>query len=155
MAHRTYRYFTGEVLYPFGYGLSYTTFSYANPRVSSSRIGARDSVIVSVSVTNSGAMDGDEVVQLYATHPSVSGAPARALAGFQRVHLVRGETQTVQFTLRDRDLSIVDPDGVRRIVPGVVQLWIGGGQQATRKGLTQASGVSAQFQITSAASLPN
>jgi beta-glucosidase len=155
MAHRTYRYFNGEVLYPFGYGLSYTTFSYANPRVSSSRVSARDSLIVSVDVTNRGAMDGDEVVQLYATHPNVSGAPARALAGFQRVHLARGQTQRVQFTLRDRDLSIVDPDGVRRIVPGVVQLWIGGGQQATRKGLPQASGVSAQFQITSAASLPN
>jgi beta-glucosidase len=155
MAHRTYRYFDGPVLYPFGYGLSYTTFSYADPRVSSVRVSARDSVIVSVNVTNTGAMDGDEVVQLYATHAAVPGAPARALVGFQRLHLARGETQRVQFTLRDRDMSIVDPDGVRRIVPGTVQLWIGGGQPASRSSTAQAAGVSARFEVTSAATLGN
>jgi beta-glucosidase len=155
MAHRTYRYFTGEVLYPFGHGLSYTTFAYTDPRVSSARVTARDSVNVSANVTNSGGMDGDEVVELYASHPGVPGAPVRALVGFQRVHLARGETRRVQFILRDRDLSIVDPGGVRRIVPGTVNLWIGGGQPVTRPGLTQAAGVPARFQITSAATLPN
>ena len=89
MKNRTYRYFNGEVLYPFGYGLSYTTFSYADSRISSARVSAHDSVIVSVNVTNTGTMDGDEVVQLYAMHPDVPGAPARALVGFQRVHLAR------------------------------------------------------------------
>jgi beta-glucosidase len=156
MKNRTYRYFNGEVLYPFGYGLSYTTFSYADSRISSARVSAHDSVIVSVNVTNTGTMDGDEVVQLYAMHPDVPGAPARALVGFQRVHLARGASQRVQFTLRDRDLSVVDPEGVRRIVPGAVQLWVGGGQpNAQHQGSAQAPGVAAQFQITSAATLPN
>jgi beta-glucosidase len=155
MAHRTYRYFNGPVLYPFGYGLSYTTFSYTDPRVSSARVRATDSVTVSVDVTNTGAMDGDEVVQLYATHPDVPGAPARALVGFQRVHLTRGQTRRVQFTLRDRELSVVDPQGIRRIVPGSVQLWMGGGQPASHEGVAHAPGVAAQIQVTSGATLPN
>ena len=115
MANRTYRYFEGEALYPFGYGLSYTRFAYANPRVSRARVRADGAVTVSVDITNTGAMEGDEVVQLYATHPDVPGAPNRALVGFERVHLARGETRRVQFSLRDRGLSIVDPDGVRRM----------------------------------------
>ena len=155
MAHRTYRYFDGEVLYPFGYGLSYTTFSYANARVSAPRVRANGHVTVSVDITNSGAMDSDEVAELYLTHPGVAGAPIRALVGFQRVHLARGETKTVQFTLSDRALSIVDPTGQRRIVPGQVNVWIGGGQPVSRAGLAQPAGASTQFRLTSAATLPN
>ncbi|HVY84444.1 MAG TPA: glycoside hydrolase family 3 C-terminal domain-containing protein, partial [Caulobacterales bacterium] len=150
MAHRTYRYFTGEPLYRFGYGLSYSAFLYSNPRVSSARVRANGAVTVSVDVANTGAMDSDEVVQLYATHPGVVGAPLRALVGFQRIHLVRGQTQRVQFTLRDRDLSIVDPQGIRRITPGDVEVWIGGGQPG---GAT--AGAATRFAITSAATLPN
>ncbi|MES1156898.1 MAG: glycoside hydrolase family 3 C-terminal domain-containing protein [Alphaproteobacteria bacterium] len=155
MAHRTYRYFDGEVLYPFGYGLSYTTFSYANARVSRPSVRANGQVVVSVDVTNSGAMDSDEVVELYLTHPGVAGAAIRALNGFQRVHLAHGETKTVQFTLSDRALSIVDPQGVRRIVPGQVSVWVGGGQPTSRAGLAQPAGAATQFRLTSAATLPN
>ena len=87
MAKRTYRYFDGEPLYPFGYGLSFTSFAYTNARVDHAKISAKDGAKISVDVTNTGAMAGDEVVQLYLTHPGVAGAPIRALKGFQRVHL--------------------------------------------------------------------
>lgn len=156
MAGRTYRYFEGEALYPFGHGLSYTTFAYANARVSRPSIRANGEITVSVDVTNAGQMDSDEVVQLYLTHPGVAGAPIRALQGFQRVHLRRGETQTVSFTLKDRALSTVDPEGVRRIRPGEIQVWVGGGQPIARAGLAQAPGAATSFRITGrATTLPN
>jgi beta-glucosidase len=155
MAHRTYRYFEGDVLYPFGYGLSFTTFAWSNPRVSTDRVAADGGVTVSVDVTNTGPMDGDEVVQLYTMHPGVPGAPRRALVGFRRVHLARGARTTVEFELRDRALSIVDPAGVRRIVPGEVRVWIGGGQPEARAGLARPQGVATRFRITGGATLPN
>jgi beta-glucosidase len=96
-------------------------------------------------------MDGDEVVQLYLSHAGAAASPIRALTGFQRVHLRQGEKQRVQFTLQDRDLSIVDPDGVRRIAPGEVQVWVGGGQQGARN----AAGAETRFQIVSGATLAN
>jgi beta-glucosidase len=111
---------------------------------------ADGSVTVSVDVANIGAMDGDEVVQLYASRPGVAGAPIRALAGFERIHLARGESRRVRFTLHGRDLSIVDPQGVRRTVPGLVDLWIGGGQPGGA-----AQGVRGRFRIVSAATWPN
>ena len=155
MANRTYRYFTGEALYPFGYGLSYTSFSYSNPQVTKPATSASQEVTISIDVANTGAVDGDEVVQLYLTHPSVGGAPLRALKGFQRVHLNPGEKRTVSFALRGRDLSIVDEAGKHRIVPGTVQVWIGGSQPTVRGGLPPTSGVKTQFEITEAAALPD
>src|SRR5206468_6104408 len=128
MAGRTYRYLTEQQLYPFGYGLSYTTFHYDKVEAESPKIAADGTVSVSARVTNTGKVAGDEVVQVYLTHPGAEGAPIRALAGFQRVHLEAGASKTVKFSLRDRDLSIVDADGVRRIVPGEVKVSIGGGQ---------------------------
>jgi len=154
MSGRTYRYFTGEPLYPFGHGLSYTSFRYGKPRVSSATIDAKGAVTVSVDVTNSGAMDGDEVVQLFVTHPGKALAPIRALEGFQRIHLKRGETKTVEFTLRDRALSLVDAKGVRRIDPGQVDVWVGGGQPVARSGLAMASGAKATFTIKGSVTLP-
>ena len=155
MAKRTYRYFDGEPLYPFGYGLSYTSFAYKNVKLSRAKSSVKDSVVVSVDVTNTGAVAGDEVVQLYVTHVGVSGAPIRALRGFQRVHLERGESKPVTFTLRDRDLSIVDEAGKTRIVPGNVTMWIGGGQPATRAALPRTAGIQTQFAITGDATLPD
>ena len=155
IAKRTYRYFDGEPLYPFGYGLSYTTFSYSNARVDNATVTADGSVTVSVDVANTGKLAGDEVVELYLTHAGAAGAPLRALCGFQRVHFNRGQTNTVSFTLRDRDLSIVDPEGKRRIVPGAVQVWIGGGQPAVPASLPKTSGAQTQFAISSAAILPD
>ena len=155
MSKRTYRYFAGEPLYPFGYGLSFTTFGYSNSRVSKADVAATDNVTVSVDVANSGAVAGEEVVQLYLTHPGVPGAPLRALKGFQRIHLDKGEKKTVLFTLRARDLSIVDESGKHRVVPGRVDVWVGGAQPVSRKGLTPPAGMKTQFAITSGATLPD
>jgi beta-glucosidase len=155
MSNRTYRYFRGEPLYPFGYGLSFTSFKYAHASTSRSSIAPREAVTVSVDVTNSGTRDGDEVVQLYLTHEGVPGAPQRALGGFQRVHLSRGETRRISFTLRDRDLGIVDEAGRHRIVPGTVAVWVGGGQPVSRPGLAQAAGAQTRFSISGAETLPD
>jgi beta-glucosidase len=135
MDSRTYRYFKGQPLYGFGYGLSYTTFTYdqlnvpANAKVNSP-------VTVSVRVTNSGKMDGEEVVQLY-TSRQVSGyrTPIRALKGFQRVYLKKGESKVVTFTLRPQDLTVTDENGNARHVQGSVLFSVGGSQPdaATRK----------------------
>lgn len=155
MANRTYRYFKGEPLFPFGYGLSYTTFTYRNAKVSSPSITANQTEKLSVDVSNTGSMAGDEVVELYLTHPGVAGAPLRALTGFQRIHLSAGESKTVSFTLRDRQLSTVDPSGTRRITAGKVDVWIGGGQSVTPPGLPKPSGAATEFRITGAATLPD
>jgi len=154
MAKRTYRYFGGEPLYPFGYGLSYTTFTYTNAKVNE-QVPANGVAKISVDVTNTGSMAGDEVVQLYLTHPGVAGAPIRALQGAQRVHLLRGAKKTVSFILQDRALSIVDEGGKRRIVPGQVDVWIGGGQPVTREGLAKTAGIATKFTITGELTLPD
>src|SRR5262249_6798757 len=99
MARRTYRYFDGEPLYPFASGLSYTSSHYANVRPSAGTSRAGGTITISADVTNAGPRDGDEVVELYLPHRGVRGEPIRALKGFQRVHLRRGETRNVQFTL--------------------------------------------------------
>jgi beta-glucosidase len=151
---RTYRYFAGEPLYPFGYGLSYTSFRYGKPKLSARRIAADGAVTVSVDVSNAGAVGGDEVVQLYTSHPDAAGAPIRSLAGFTRVHLQPGETKTVALTLKDRALSVVDEQGVRRIPRGTVKLWIGGGQPVARAGVAEPAGKKAQFRVTSEKTLP-
>jgi beta-glucosidase len=100
-------------------------------------------------------MAGDEVVQLYLTHPGVAGSAIRALKGFQRVHLAKGEKKTVTFTLNNRDLSIVDPDGKRRVVAGTVEVWIGGGQPVKGAGGAEAAGMRTQLAITGEAILPD
>jgi len=155
MDNRTYRYFDGEALYPFGFGLSYASFSYSPARLSRTQVRAEQAVTVSVDVTNTGAMDADEVVQLYISRPDIAGAPIRSLVGFERIHLARGQTRTVEFTLQDRDLSTVDGDGGRRIVPGEARLWIGGGQPGMRDDLPTAAGSAAAFRITGEATLAN
>src|SRR3954471_12738323 len=134
MAKRTYRYFPGEVLYPFGYGLSYTSFSYRNAAVDQRSVSADGKVSVSVDVSNRGKVAGDEVVQLYLTHPGIAGAPRRALQGFQRVYLEPGQSKKVMFALTNRQLSIVDQSGKRSVVPGRVRVWIGGAPPIRRSG---------------------
>ncbi len=154
MKGRTYRYFTGEPLYPFGYGLSYTTFEYSNLSFDKPSLDASDDLAVSVDVKNAGKMAGDEVVEVYLTHPGVDGAPVRALAGFHRVHVEPGATQHVQITIPNRQLSIVDADGTRKIVPGDLQVWVGGGQPVTREGLPKTAGLTGSVKITGEAVLP-
>jgi beta-glucosidase len=112
-------------------------------------------VTVYADVTNTGRVPGDEVVQLYLTHEGIAGAPRRALQAFQRVHLAPGQKATVSFSLRDRALSVVDEAGARRIVPGHLDVWVGGGQPAGQSGRASAAGAHTPFSIVSAATLPD
>ncbi len=128
MAGRTYRYYQGTPLYPFGYGLSYTSFEYADLKVPT-KVKAGDSISVSVTVTNTGQMSGDEVVQLYLSDLKASTPrPSRQLEGFQRIHLNSGESKTVEFILNPRQLSMINSSGKRVIEPGKFMVFIGGQQ---------------------------
>ena len=95
MKGRTYRYFEGTPLYPFGYGLSYTTFSYSKLVLPEGPVVAGQPMMVDVTVTNTGKIAGDEVAELYLSFPDVAGAPIRALRGFQRVHLEPGRSRNI------------------------------------------------------------
>lgn len=128
MEGRTYRYFKAEPLYPFGYGLSYTTFSYSDLKLPEN-VKAGEPVAVSVTVTNSGKKDGDEVVQLYLTDEKASTPrPVRQLEGFKRICLKAGESKTVEFVLNARQLSMIDKKGNRTIEPGWFTISAGGEQ---------------------------
>jgi beta-glucosidase len=131
MANRTYRYFNGKPLYPFGYGLSYTKFNYSDLSVPEQAVAAGQSVGADVTVTNSGTFAGDEVVQLYLKFPPTKGAPLIALRGFQRIHLDPGASQKVHFDLKPRDLGMVTEDGNSIIADGEYTISIGGGQLET------------------------
>ena len=131
MKGRTYRYFKGEPLFPFGFGLSYTTFAYSNLRLPpSAQSGA--GVHVAVDVRNTGTRAGDEVVQLYVKGPSGRPGPIRSLAAFRRISLAAGETKTVEFDLAPSQLGNVGEDGRSRISPGALEISIGGKQPGFR-----------------------
>jgi len=138
MKGRTYRYFDGEPLWPFGYGLSYTTFSYSDLTLPNGPVTAGNSLDASVIVANVGKIAGDEVAQLYLKFPDVPGAPIRALRGFQRIHLEPGAKQTVEFHLSPRDLSMVTEDGDIIEAQGKYTVSVGGGQPNT--GVPSVSG---------------
>jgi len=104
MQNRTYRYFKGEPLYAFGYGLSYTTFSYGQGKVS----GKPAAMTLTVPVTNTGLVDGDEVVQVYVKSLDDSGAPIKSLCGFARVNIAAGKTQTVKISLDKNTFNFYD-----------------------------------------------
>jgi beta-glucosidase len=128
MKGRTYRFFTGEPLYPFGYGLSYTTFSYGN-LILPEKAAAGEPVSVKVTVTNTGKRAGEEVVELYLTDEKASTPrPVRQLEGFSRIMLKPGESRDVQFTLQPRQFSIIDKDNRRVIEPGYFTISAGGKQ---------------------------
>jgi len=117
MAGRTYRFFKGTPLYPFGYGLSYTTFAYKNLRTSTGTLGAPDTVIVRVDVTNTGRRTGDEVAQLYVRHlGSRVERPNEDLRGYRRVTLKPAETRTVSFSLPASSLAYWNSDLHRWVV---------------------------------------
>jgi beta-glucosidase len=125
MAERTYRYFTGKPLYPFGHGLSYSTFSYSKLKMSSASVLAGETLKISTTVRNTSRHDGDEVVQLYLSYPKLAGAPLRALRGFQRVHLKAGQSTAINFHLTKEDLSHVTLEGARMVSAGTYQLSFG------------------------------
>jgi beta-glucosidase len=149
MAGRTYRYFEGTPVYPFGYGLSYTRFEYQPLKVEPSTGGAGRGLRVTTSVRNVGARSGDEVAQLYLDFPDTPGAPRLALRGFQRITLKPGETRAITFALSPRDLSSVDLDGDRRVAAGSYRVSVGSGQPG---GGTPSQ--SAAFVVDEAVALP-
>jgi beta-glucosidase len=128
MHGRTYRYFTGDPLFPFGHGLSYTTFAYRDLRVPAA-VRSGDTVQVSVEVQNTGSRAGDEVVQLYVTDVEASvPVPVRTLVGFQRLALAPGERRTVSFAVAPRALSLITEAGARVIEAGRFRFSVGGKQ---------------------------
>ena len=131
MKNRTYRYFTGEPLYGFGHGLSYTTFEYSGLKLSNTSLQAGDPLDVEVDLKNTGSRDGDEVAELYISFPKLAGAPLRALRGFNRVSLKAGEQKHVKVTLSPRDLSYVNEAGDRFVSAGDYLITVGGGQPGT------------------------
>ncbi len=128
MANRTYRYFRGTPLYRFGFGLSYSYFTYEDLKLSSTTIRAGSLLTVDTDLQNRSSVAGDEVTELYLEYPEVPGAPLRALKGFYRSHVDAGAGHHVTFVLTPRDLSIVTEEGEHKIMPGTYRVWVGGGQ---------------------------
>jgi beta-glucosidase len=141
MRNRTYRYYTGEPLYGFGFGLSYTHFKYANLKLSVQTLHAGDTLTAQVDVTNSGSTAGDEVAELYLIPPANGNSglsPKLQLEGYQRVTLAPGRTRTLAFRLDPRSLSQVDAQGVRSVQAGTYSLAIGGAQPDDQRAVTPA-----------------
>jgi beta-glucosidase len=149
MKGRTYRYFSGRPLYSFGYGLSYTEFTYSAIRLSTDRLKAGEPISVDAVVRNAGKYAGDAIVEVYLVPPASDLSPRLALKGFDRVHLAAGEARTVHFTLDARDLSQVDALGNRSVQAGKYSLYVGGSQP---DGLTEES--AAFFTIDGTHDLP-
>jgi len=130
MKGRTYRYFEGTPVYPFGFGLSYSSFEYAPLEVAAVRGQAPGGVRVATVVRNTGKRAGEEVAELYLDPPDFEGAPRLALRGFQRLELGPGESRKVEFELAPRDLSFVTRDGQRQVFAGEYRVTVGSGQPA-------------------------
>jgi len=138
MVSQTYRYFTGEPLYSFGYGLSYTTFEYSDLKIAKS-IKTGDKVDLSVKVKNTGEVAGEEVVQVYVADDEASVPSAvRTLKAFDRISLKPGESQTVSFTLTADDFSLLDKDFNRVVEPGQFTISVGGAQPGVDAASTMA-----------------
>jgi beta-glucosidase len=121
-----------EALYPFGYGLSYSRFTYANPRVDKVSVPMNGTVEVSVDVGNAGSRDGQEVVQLYIRQPVASRSrPLRELKAFEKIALRAGETRTVRFKLDVARLGVHDDDGRYVLDPGTFEIYLGGSSRAS------------------------
>ena len=128
MKGRTYKYFEGEPLYPFGYGLSYTTFKYEDLKLDK-KAKTGESVTVKVKVTNTGKRAGDEVVQLYLRDEEASTPrPIMQLEGFKRIHLNAGESKIIEFDITPRQFSIIGGNDKRVIESGWFTVSVGGGQ---------------------------
>jgi len=176
MADRTYRYSAEIPLYPFGFGLSYSSFSYSAPAIAHAfaggkpvsvesrapnsspnefRVDSQDAITVSATVTNTSAIAGDEVAELYVSHPGIDGAPLRALVGFWRVHLDAHASQPVSFLLTARELSVVNPQGDRSVPAGPVELWIGSSQPIQLPGHAAPNGQTAKLTLTATTPVPN
>jgi len=154
MDGRTYRFFKGEPLYPFGYGLSFTRFKYSGLHFSSENVSANQGITVNATVENAGDREGDEVAELYVTDLEASvRVPLRSLAGVERVHLKPGEKRVVSFTLEPRQLSVITNDGRTVVEPGQFRVTIGGKQPGFTGSAdaTTTSFVEGRFSVTGSA----
>ena len=145
---RTYRYFTGKPLWGFGYGLSYSKFTYGPVKLSASNLKAGDPITATVTVTNNGTMSGDEVVEAYLKTPQ-DGGPIHSLVGFDRVTIGPGASKEVTLKIDPRSLSSVDDQGNRSILAGKYTLTLGGAQPQETKAKSEAA-----FTVTGTAPLP-
>jgi beta-glucosidase len=127
MKNRTYRYFTKEVLFPFGYGLSYSTFTYDSVKLNKVEILANESLMASVTIKNTGKYAGEEVVQLYISNPGSKRIhPLKSLKGFKRISLQPGESKVVSFGISTDLLSNYDEKSSAFLVdPGEYNILIG------------------------------
>jgi beta-glucosidase len=140
MENRTYRYFKGEPLFPFGYGLSYTTFSYSKFRADKA-YSSGDTVKISVRIKNTGKIAGEEVIQVYLSNLTASvPVPIRSLEGFKRLHLLPGEVKTVTFTIAPDAFSVIDQNNKQLIEPGKF-LISAGGHQPQKRTIDAESGI--------------
>jgi beta-glucosidase len=146
MKNRTYRYFSGKPLWGFGYGLSYSKFKYGPVKLSAQSLKAGDPLTATVTVTNAGAMAGDEVVEAYVKSPA-EGAPIQSLVGFERVHLAAGASKEVTLKIAPRSLSVVDGDGNRSIAAGKYTLTLGGAQPQETEAKSEAGFTVAGSQV--------
>ena len=156
MQSRTSRYFKGKPLYGFGYGLSYTKFSYSHLKLSTDSVHAGDTLTVEADVSNTGKVAGDEVSELYLIPPQDGNgglSPNLQLEGFSRIHLLPGKTKQVTFRLSPRQLSEVDSKGVRSVQPGRYSLSVGGSQPKDPLAPTPAQ--IASFTIVGSQELPH
>jgi len=127
MAGRTYRYMAAASLYPFGFGLSYTQFAYSQLALANERIAKGAVLPVRVTLTNTGAVEAEEVAQFYLSDLEASVAvPLHKLVGFQRVRLAPGESRTLEFTVTPEMMALIDEDGRDRLEPGQFRLIVGG-----------------------------
>lgn len=147
MKGKTYRYFEGDPLYEFGYGLSYTTFKYRLNSIPAS-IKSGENISVSVNVTNVGKKDGEEVVQLYVSLPdSKLQKPIRALQGFRRIYLKAGETKTIDFLLKPNQFAARNDENIPLVEAGKVLISIGG-KQPDEKSIAEGKVVQKSVEVT-------
>jgi beta-glucosidase len=149
MAGRTYRFMETEPLYPFGFGLSYTSFSYAGLKLEKPAVPAGQEVGLSVDVRNQGARGGHEIVQVYLTDLDASvRVPLRQLVGFARVYLEPGQTRSVSFRIEAKQMSLIDEEGRRILEPGRFRVCVGGRQPDARsQSLTGTAVLCAEFEV--------
>ena len=151
MEGRTYRYFRGDPLYPFGFGLSYTRFKYGSLKLSAAKVRVGEGLTVSTEVQNTGDREGDEVVEVYLSHVAASvPVPIRSLVGINRISLKPGERRSISFTLTPEQLSVIDNSGRRVVEPGEFLITVGG-KQPGFKGHADAATtgvVSGRFVVT-------
>ncbi|KZS40916.1 glucan 1,4-alpha-glucosidase [Aquimarina aggregata] len=128
MTNRTYKYFKGEPLYAFGHGLSYTNFTYSNLKVPET-VTISENIPVIVQVTNSGDVNGDEVVQLYLSHSkAVNDGPKHSLVGFERINLDPNQTKEVRFTITSKQYASITSEGKEHINKEPIRIYVGGKQ---------------------------